>query len=216
MQDPDLKKPENTQIPEDNSDDFDILVDIPVAPEQKETKNDVLKENQEVPKKTLPTANEQIINDNILLSNDVQDNISAENNKKKIESNIKEKKEKAEPEIIENPQEKINDNAISPRVIIKEKIIERELSDEEIKKLYKKILLEHLKNAREKRRAAYENNLKLIEQKGNNEKFTPKSVAKNLKVSKRTASRYLRKLFKQGKVMRFGTGKKLFYQVYAR
>ena len=134
MQDSALKKPENTQIFEDNSDNIDIPIDAPAA----------------------------------------------------------------------------------QSVIIREKIIEKKLSDEEIKKLYKKILLEYLKNAREKRQAIYENNLKLIEQKNSNEKFTPKSVAKDLKVSRRTASRYLRKLFKQRKVMRFGTGKKLFYQVYAR
>ena len=202
MQDPALEKPENTQISEDNSDDFDIPANIPIVPEQKEIESDDLKKDQEVSEKTLLTANEQVINDNILLP--------AENNKEKAE--IK----KTEPEIIKNPQEKIKENEASPQVIIQEKIIEKELSDEEIKKLYKKILLEHLKNAREKRRATYENNLKLIEQKGNNEKFTPKSVAKDLKVSKRTASRYLRKLFKQGKIMRFGAGKKLFYQIYAR
>ena len=123
---------------------------------------------------------------------------------------------KQEPEITKNPQEKIKNNEVKSSVIIREKIIEKELSDEEIKKFYKKILLEHLKNARKKRRAVYENNLKLIVQKSNNEKFTPKSIAKDLKVSQRTASRYLRKLFNQGKIMRFGNGKKLFYQVYAR
>ena len=140
MQDFDLKKPENTQISENNSDNFDISVDIPVTQEQKEIESDGLKENQEVPKKALLTANEQIINDNILLPSDAPDNISAENNEEKAEI------EKTEPEIIKNPQEKIKDNAISPRVIIQEKIIEKKLSDEEIKKLYKKILLEYLKN----------------------------------------------------------------------
>jgi len=261
MQDSVLKKPENTQISEDNSDNFDVSDDTPISQEQKEIESDDLKENQRIPEKTSLTVNEHSISDSILSPIDASNNASAENNEEKIETEIsaqkpakevkkiadardqeqeepaqkdllgadgplekldleKEKvheileKPKPELEVIKNSQEKIKNNRISPRVIIQEKIIRKELSEEEIKKLYKKILLEHLKNARKKRRAAYENNLKLIGQKNSNEKFTPKSVAKDLKVSRRTASRYLRKLFKQGKIMRFGAGKKLFYQVY--
>ena len=257
MQDFALKKPENTQISDDNDDNSNNLVvpvNTPVAQEQKETESYSLKESQKILEKASTIANEQSISDNVLPQNDTPNNASVENNEEKIETetitqklaeetkeiaNVKNQelkkpaqkdlsganellekldfeKEKAEPKIIKNSQEKIKNSEASPRVIIREKIIEKKLSEEEIKRLYKKILLEHLKNARKKRRVIYENNLKLIEQKNSNEKFTPKSVAKDLKVSRRTASRYLRKLFKQGKIMRFGAGKKLFYQVYAR
>ena len=192
MQDLIIKKPENSQISDDNSDNFDIPVDISAIQEQKEIENNTIKESQKIPEKALTTANEQNISDNILLPSDIPNNEPIKNNKEKTKTET------------------------NPRVIIKEVIIEKKLTDEEIKILYKKILLKHLKNAREKRQAIYENNLKSIEQKGNNEKFTPKSIAKDLKVSKRTASRYLRKLFNQGKIMRFGNGKRLFYQVCVR
>ena len=274
MQDSSTKKPENTQISDDNddnSDNFVVPVNTPVAQEQKETESDSLKESQKIPEKASTITNEQSISDNVLPQNDTPNDASVENNEEKIETEIITQKlaeetkeianatnkeleestqkdlsganeflEKSDPEkekleqpqvsappvdmknidikheAIKNSQEKIKNSEASPRVIIREKIIEKKLSEEEIKRLYKKILLEHLKNARKKRRVIYENNLKLIEQKNSNEKFTPKSVAKDLKVSRRTASRYLRKLFKQGKIMRFGAGKKLFYQVYAR
>ncbi|MCK4540535.1 HTH domain-containing protein [Candidatus Parcubacteria bacterium] len=189
------KKPENTQISENDSDNLDIPVDTPVAQKPTEkTKKISHAENQELKK---PAQKDLLDTDESLEKLDFE-------------------KEKAELEIIKTSQEKTKSEETPPRVIVQEKIIEKELSDEEIKKLYKKILLEHLKNAREKKRAIYENNLKLIEQKSNNEKFTPKNIAKDLKVSRRTASRYLQKLFKQGKIMRFGNGKKLFYQIYAR
>lgn len=65
------------------------------------------------------------------------------------------------------------------------------------------------------RKAKRERNLQLIL-----DTFTPQDKITNdrvqtlLKVSHRTATAYLSALFKQGKLMRFGTGRKTFYQKY--
>ena len=105
---------------------------------------------------------------------------------------------------------------LAPRVIIKEKIVKEELSEQELESLFKKRLLEYLKNARQKKRIIYENNLKWIEKGIGAKKFTPRGVASELKISQRTASRYLSRLFKKGKIMRFGKGRKVYYQTYLK
>ena len=184
-----------------------------------EIKKEVLEEvfiEKKVEQKIVPAKVEDIIKINVevLPDDELSEKTLPEIEQKDQIDNIPEL-EKAES----TPEEKIiniKKDLQEPKVIIKEKIIKKELSEGELENLFQKRLLKYLKNARQARQAFYKNNLKLIADKDSLEKFTPRGVSGELKISQRTASRYLSLLFKQGKIMRFGKGRKVYYQTYSK
>lgn len=94
--------------------------------------------------------------------------------------------------------------------------IEREISEEKLEENFVQRLLGNLTKANQKRKIVTQEHLeKILAGFSPTDKITNDKVEALLGVSDRAASRYLNTLFKQGKIMKFGSKKGIFYQKYS-
>lgn len=94
--------------------------------------------------------------------------------------------------------------------------IEREISEEKLEENFIQRLLGNLTKANQKRKIVTQEHLeKILADFSPTDKITNDKVETLLGVSDRAASRYLNTLFKQGKIMKFGSKKGIFYQKYS-